>query len=150
MKLAKKWIALFIIFTPALHAAERLNASHTEVWLGLSQLNFDYEEFYDDGSTASMEEGLIPGITTGVSITQDSWFVSTGISLWTGDVDYHGPVESKTAEEIIGQHFSLTQVEADLPNAYGNVVGAMVVLQQGGAESIGFVTDPLDTYPVPE
>jgi biopolymer transport protein TolR len=30
------------------------------------------------------------------------------------------------------------------------VIGAMVVLQQGGADSIGFVTDPLDTYPIPE
>ena len=41
-------------------------------------------------------------------------------------------------------------VKADRAVAYGNVVGAMVVLQQGGATSIGFVTDPLDTYPVPE
>ena len=30
------------------------------------------------------------------------------------------------------------------------VVGAMVLLQQGGAENVGFITDPLDTYPVPE
>lgn len=41
-------------------------------------------------------------------------------------------------------------VKADRSVAYGNVVGAMVVLQQGGAEAIGFVTDPLDTYPIPE
>ena len=41
-------------------------------------------------------------------------------------------------------------VKADRSVPYGNVVGAMVVLQQGGAESIGFVTEPLDTYPVPE
>jgi biopolymer transport protein TolR len=41
-------------------------------------------------------------------------------------------------------------VKADRGVPYGNVVGAMVVLQQGGAESIGFVTDPLDTYPIPE
>ena len=41
-------------------------------------------------------------------------------------------------------------VKADRSVPYGNVVGAMVLLQQGGAESIGFVTDPLDTYPVPE
>ena len=31
-----------------------------------------------------------------------------------------------------------------------DVVGAMVLLQQGGAEHVGFVTDPLDSYPVPE
>ena len=41
-------------------------------------------------------------------------------------------------------------VKADRSVAYGNVVGAMVLLQQGGAEDIAFVTDPLETYPVPE
>ena len=41
-------------------------------------------------------------------------------------------------------------VKADRSVPYGNVVGAMVLLQQGGAETVGFVTDPLDTYPVPE
>jgi hypothetical protein len=30
------------------------------------------------------------------------------------------------------------------------VVGAMVVLQRAGADKVGFVTDPLDTYPIPE
>ncbi len=41
-------------------------------------------------------------------------------------------------------------VKADREVPYGHVVGAMVVLQQAGADNIGFVTDPLDTYPVPE
>ena len=41
-------------------------------------------------------------------------------------------------------------VKADRSVAYGSVVGAMVVLQQAGASNIGFVTDPLDTYPIPE
>ncbi|MDH3266077.1 MAG: protein TolR [Gammaproteobacteria bacterium] len=41
-------------------------------------------------------------------------------------------------------------IKADRSVPYGNVVGAMVLLQQGGAEAVGFVTDPLDTYPVPE
>jgi biopolymer transport protein TolR len=41
-------------------------------------------------------------------------------------------------------------VKADRAVPYGNVVGAMVLLQEGGADSIGFVTDPLDSYPVPE
>jgi len=41
-------------------------------------------------------------------------------------------------------------IKADRAVAYGIVVGAMVLLQQGGAEHVGFVTDPLDTYPVPE
>jgi biopolymer transport protein TolR len=41
-------------------------------------------------------------------------------------------------------------VKADRAVPYGNVVGAMVLLQQAGAENVGFVTDPLDTYPIPE
>ena len=41
-------------------------------------------------------------------------------------------------------------VKADRAVQYGNVVGAMVLLQQAGANNIGFVTDPLDTYPIPE
>lgn len=41
-------------------------------------------------------------------------------------------------------------VKADRAVPYGNVVGAMVLLQRGGADNVGFVTDPLDTYPVPE
>jgi len=41
-------------------------------------------------------------------------------------------------------------IKADRAVPYGNVVGAMVLLQQGGAENVGFVTDPLDSYPVPE
>ncbi len=41
-------------------------------------------------------------------------------------------------------------VKADRSVPYGNVIGAMVLLQQGGAENIGFVTDPLGSYPVPE
>ena len=41
-------------------------------------------------------------------------------------------------------------VKADRAVAYGNVVGAMVLLQQAGAETVGFVTDPLESYPVPE
>ena len=41
-------------------------------------------------------------------------------------------------------------VKADKAVPYGNVVGAMVLLQRGGADQIGFVTDPLEEYPVPE
>lgn len=41
-------------------------------------------------------------------------------------------------------------VKGDRFADYGYVVGAMVLLQQAGADSVGFVTDPLDSYPVPE
>ncbi|MDH3739588.1 MAG: protein TolR [Alphaproteobacteria bacterium] len=41
-------------------------------------------------------------------------------------------------------------VKADRSVEYGYVVGAMVLLQQGGADEVGFITDPLDSYPIPE
>jgi biopolymer transport protein TolR len=64
----------------------------------------------------------------------------------------------KTAAEIVdlvgkvlrNQPQTPVLVKADRAVPYGNVVGAMVLLQQGGADQVGFVTDPLDTYPVPE
>ena len=66
--------------------------------------------------------------------------------------------EPKTAKEIVANVGKVMRANPDTPILikadrsvpYGNVVGAMVLLQQGGAETVGFVTDPLDTYPVPE
>jgi biopolymer transport protein TolR len=63
-----------------------------------------------------------------------------------------------TAKEIVARVGAVLRnrpetpilVKADRAVPYGNVVGAMVLLQQGGADAVGFVTDPLDTYPVPE
>jgi biopolymer transport protein TolR len=66
--------------------------------------------------------------------------------------------EPATAKEVVARVGAVIRnrpdtpilVKADRSVPYGNVVGAMVLLQKGGAESIGFITDPLDTYPVPE
>ncbi len=66
--------------------------------------------------------------------------------------------EPATAKEIVARVGAVLRnrpatpilVKADRLVPYGNVVGAMVLLQQAGADSVGFVTDPLDTYPVPD
>ncbi|MEX2496445.1 MAG: protein TolR [Woeseia sp.] len=66
--------------------------------------------------------------------------------------------EPVRSQEIIARTSSILKnrpqtpilVKADRAVPYGNVVGAMVLLQQAGAENVGFVTDPLDTYPIPE
>jgi len=54
--------------------------------------------------------------------------------------------------QILLENQPATQVlvKADRAVPYGNVVGAMVLLQRAGADKVGFVTDPLDTYPIPE
>jgi len=66
--------------------------------------------------------------------------------------------EPKSADEIVRRVGTVLRqspdtpvlVKADRKVEYGYVVGAMVLLQQGGADNVGFVTDPLDSYPVPE
>ncbi len=59
-------------------------------------------------------------------------------------------IVARTAAVLRNRPQTPVLVKADRAVAYGYVVGAMVLLQQGGADNVGFVTDPLDTYPVPE
>jgi len=59
-------------------------------------------------------------------------------------------IVARTAAVLRNRPETPILVKADRAVPYGNVVGAMVLLQQGGADNVGFVTDPLDTYPVPE
>ena len=71
--------------------------------------------------------------------------------LNVGD-DEESPVDSQEVVARVGAVMRNAPetpilVKADRSVAYGYVVGAMVLLQQGGAEDVGFVTDPLDTYP---
>lgn len=69
-----------------------------------------------------------------------------------------GKDEPQTGAEIVRRIGLVLEVKPDTPMfvkadravPYGNVVGAMVVLQQAGAQNIGFVTDPLESYPIPE
>ena len=67
------------------------------------------------------------------------------------DVPQSGPeIVARTAAVLRNRPGTSVFVKADRAVPYGNVVGAMVLLQQAGADKVGFVTDPLDTYPIPE
>lgn len=59
-------------------------------------------------------------------------------------------IVARTAAVLRNRQDTPILVKADRAVPYGNVVGAMVLLQQAGADNVGFVTDPLDTYPVPD
>ncbi|HEX6260073.1 MAG TPA: protein TolR [Woeseiaceae bacterium] len=59
-------------------------------------------------------------------------------------------IVARTAAVLRNRPDTPILVKADRAVPYGNVVGAMVLLQQAGADNVGFVTDPLDTYPVPD
>jgi biopolymer transport protein TolR len=67
------------------------------------------------------------------------------------DVPQNGrEIVARTAAVLRNRPGTSVFVKADRAVPYGNVVGAMVLLQQAGADKVGFVTDPLDTYPIPE
>jgi hypothetical protein len=100
MRLAGTWLASLLLPCLAM-AAETSGTLQPTAWLGFSLLDFDYEEFFDNGISANREEGLIPGLTGGLSVKQGQWFAETGLRASIGTVDYHGPVESDTDEEII-------------------------------------------------
>jgi len=59
-------------------------------------------------------------------------------------------IVAQTARVLNASPDTPIYVKADRTVPYGVVVGGMVMLQQAGADSVGFVTDPLDSYPVPE
>lgn len=98
------WLLFLLLGPGVLSAGEATGATRTSVWLGFSLLDFDYEEFYDDGTSADREEGLIPGAVAGAAASRNKWFAETGVTGWSGDVDYHGPVKSETAEDIVDWH----------------------------------------------
>ena len=107
-------------------------------------------------ATKELKDGTL--ITTGSYEDGTPWIgkmdAEGNLYINTGD-DEDQPKSGKVISAQVGAVLrnrpdTPVLVKADRSVPYGNVVGAMVVLQRGGAESIGFVTDPLDTYPVPE
>jgi hypothetical protein len=73
----------------------------TRFWIAFSALDFDYTETFDDGSVADTENGLIPGVNLGLSLSQDRLFAETALSAWSGNVGYHGPADTVTAEDLL-------------------------------------------------
>ena len=57
-------------------------------------------------------------------------------------------VVARTAAVLTRSPDTPILVKADQAVPYGRVVTAMVLLQRGGAEEVGFITDPLDSEPV--
>ncbi len=70
-------------------------------WIAFSVQDFDYTETFDDGSTANYEAGLIPGINLGLSLRRDRLFAETALSAWSGNVGYHGPMDTITGEDLL-------------------------------------------------
>ncbi len=70
-------------------------------WVAFSVLDFDYTETFDDGSVADTENGLIPGVNLGLSLSQDRLFAETALSAWSGNVGYHGPADTVTGEDLL-------------------------------------------------
>jgi hypothetical protein len=94
-------LVLVLYLCPLLAVADAGNIA-TSVWLGVTALDFDYEEFDDQDESLNREEGWLPGVNVGASIASDRWFVEPSLLWSSGRVDYHSPdVDSETDEEIL-------------------------------------------------
>ncbi|MCU7916636.1 MAG: porin family protein [Candidatus Thiodiazotropha sp. (ex Gloverina cf. vestifex)] len=71
-------------------------------WLGLSVLDFDYEEFDDRGISLDRERGLLPGLNAGVNAQRGEWLFETRLLWLSGNVDYtSATAASRTDEDIL-------------------------------------------------
>ena len=88
------------------------------------------------------------------AVTEDN--LPLVLSIDSEGAQYHNAGESKATPET-GQYVidnvaivlrrrpdTPVMVKADQAVPYGRVVEAMVLLQKGGADEVGFITDPLD------
>jgi len=79
-----------------------------------------------------------------LSVDRDGrYFLSIG-------ADSDSPIDEATVVERVGtvlrrEPMTPVLVKADANVPYGQVVTGMVLLQQAGAERVGFITDPVDT-----
>ena len=120
-----------------------------------------------DGLEEEIRADAAPAVATAAAPVREAALLrlEEASALFALDADPVGQSETAddedepaTAREVVARVGAVLRnrpdtpilVKADRAVPYGNVVGAMVLLQQGGAGTVGFVTDPLDTYPVPE
>lgn len=74
--------------------------------LGISLVNFEYEEFDDSDRLLDRESGNFPELNLGLKLGSENWFVSAELRYLRDTADYiaypesRPPLESTTAEEI--------------------------------------------------
>lgn len=99
----KRFIPLLAAILPVVVAAAGRDAGFSG-WLGVSAMVFDYEET-DARGVLDREEGEMPGLDGGLRLEHGSWFAETGLTWWSGTVDYESLVPpvviSKTDEDIL-------------------------------------------------
>jgi hypothetical protein len=94
-------LILLLSVCPLLAVAD-VDAITTSAWLGATALDFDYEEFDDDGNSFNREEGWLPGVNAGISVEGERWFVEPSLFLSSGRVDYRASEDnSETDEDIL-------------------------------------------------
>jgi len=95
-------ILILVLWINALPTLAGPGSMTTSVWLGVTALDFDYEEFDDNDNSYDREEGWIPGMNAGVGLEGERWFAESSLLWSSGQVDYHSPGnDSETDEEIL-------------------------------------------------
>jgi hypothetical protein len=74
--------------------------------LGVSLINFEYEEVDDSGRVLDKESGTFPELNLSLKLESEQWFISAELRYLEGTADYTAypvskpPLESTTEEEI--------------------------------------------------
>jgi len=98
----KPALLILVLSVCPLPAVADADGISTSAWLGVTALDFDYEEFDDDGYSYNREEGWLPGGNAGMGLEGERWFVESSLFVSSGRVDYRSPEDdSETDEDIL-------------------------------------------------
>lgn len=95
-----------------------------------------------------LDDELIRNTTPLVLSVDKAGFLYLNIGSDEDEPIDEATVVARTAAVLRRMPATPILVKADEAVSYGRVVTAMVLLQQAGAEKVGFITDPLENPPV--
>jgi hypothetical protein len=70
-------------------------------YIGVTALDFDYEEFDDQGASLDWERGWLPGMTAGLTYETQAWHVGGNLRWASGTADYASPMADTTTDEAL-------------------------------------------------
>ncbi|MGD8909798.1 MAG: hypothetical protein PVI92_10680 [Chromatiales bacterium] len=68
-------------------------------YVGVTALNFDYEEFDDQGISLDREQGWLPGMTAGFTYAAQAWHFGGNLRWASATADYTSPEADTTTDE---------------------------------------------------
>lgn len=90
----------------------------SQLWLGLSVMDFQYKEYSDQGDLLDREDGPIPGLRMGLNFQQGDLLFNIDATTHAGTVDYDGQTQNGTPHKTL-THESIRELTASLGRRLG-------------------------------